>query len=114
MRRYVAPLAVLAALFMISVVANSAVQAQAATGAGGCAATTAADARWLADELFRQGEYRSAAACYESAGDFTHANESYVRAARAQGEASAREAQNQGTAAKALLTQVQQAFRPGH
>ena len=79
-----------------------------------CAAATSEQAKWLADQLYRQGQYQRAADCYQAAGDPADANESFVKAVQAKSDATAKDIQRQGQTAKTLFTNVQQAFRSNH
>ena len=84
------------------------------TPATGCAAATPEQAKWLADQLYRQGQYQRAGDCYQAAGDPADANEAFVKAAQAKSDATAKDVQRQGQVAKTLFTGVQQAFRSNH
>ena len=79
-----------------------------------CAAATPQQAKWLADQLYRQGQYQRAGDCYQAAGDLTHANEAFFKAVPANGNATAKDLKRQGQNAKTLFTSVQQAFRSNH
>jgi hypothetical protein len=82
--------------------------------APGCAVATPEQAKWLADQLYRQGQYQRAGDCYQAAGDLTDANEAFVRAVPANGDATMRDVKRQGQIAKTLFTSLQQAFRSNH
>jgi hypothetical protein len=86
----------------------------AAGSAPGCAAATAEQAKLLADELYRRGDYQRAGECYRAAGDLVDANEAFVKAVRPNSDATAKDLEHQGQIAKALFTGVQQAFRANH
>lgn len=79
-----------------------------------CAVATPEQAKWLADQLYRQGQYQRAGDCYQAAGDLTDANEAFVRAVPANGDATMKDVKRQGQIAKTLFTSLQQAFRPNH
>ena len=76
-----------------------------------CPAATADQAHWLGDALFEQGAYQRAGACYLAAGDSALANQAFLKAVAPASAATARQLSDQRDQAKALLRQVQQAFR---
>lgn len=76
-----------------------------------CAATSVAEAKTLADRLYENGQYQRAGECYDLAGDSMRAQRAFLRAAGPNAEAAARGLKDEGHTAKALLTQVEQAFR---
>jgi len=76
-----------------------------------CAAATPEQAKWLADELYRQGQYQRAGDCYQAAGDLSDANEAFVKAIRAKSDTAAKDFHRQSDIARALFTGVAQAFR---
>jgi hypothetical protein len=76
-----------------------------------CAAATPEQAKWLADEFYRQGQYQRAGDCYQAAGDLPDANVAFVKAIRAKSEAAEKDLHSQSQVAKTLFTGVQQAFR---
>ena len=82
--------------------------------ARGCAAATSEQAKWLADQLYRQGQYQRAGDCYQAAGDLADANEAFVKAVQAKSDATTKDLQRQGQIAKTLFAGVQQAFRSNH
>jgi hypothetical protein len=101
--------------FVILAAAISAVGRTEPSGdVAGCAAATREEAKWLADELARQGRYRKAGECYQSAGDLADADKAFIKAAGAESDAAAGDLNRQSTAAKALFMKVQQAFRSSH
>jgi hypothetical protein len=79
-----------------------------------CPVTSPEQARWLADALFEQGAYQRAGACYEAAGDYALANRASVKALGPESAATERQLSQQREQGKALLHQVQQAFRGDH
>jgi len=83
-------------------------------GTPDCAAATPEQAKSLADQLYRQGQYQRAGECYQTAGDLADANEAFVKAVPANSDATAKDLQRQGQIAKTLFTGVQQAFRSNH
>ena len=83
-------------------------------GASGCAAATAEQAKSLADQLYRQGQYQHAGECYQAAGDLADANEAFVKAVRPNSNAAAEDLKRQSQAAKTFFTSVQQALRSNH
>jgi hypothetical protein len=85
-----------------------------APGASACAATSPQQAKSQADVLYEQGEYQRAGECYEAAGDASRAQLAYFKAAGPNSKAAARGLSEERDAAKALFTQVQQAFRKNH
>jgi hypothetical protein len=88
--------------------------ADPAPDAGPCAATSPQEAKALADRLYDNGEYQRAGECYDVAGDSMRAQRAFLRAAGPSAEVAARGLKDEGHTAKALLTQVQQAFRSNH
>ena len=76
-----------------------------------CAATSPEQARWLAEQLFEQGAYQSAGACYQAAGDLALANLAFLKAVGPESNAAERRLTEQRDQAKALLRQVQQSLR---
>ena len=82
--------------------------------APGCTVATPEQAKWLAAQLYRQGQYQRAGECYQAAGDLADANEAFVRAVPANSDATAKDLKRQGQIAKTLFTSVQQAFRSNH
>ncbi|MBV8144907.1 MAG: hypothetical protein JO184_07860 [Gammaproteobacteria bacterium] len=94
------------------VVAAPVVRADSPNGADErCPAATIEEARWLAGLFREQGVYQSAGQCYEAAGEYELANRAFLDAVQPQSEATARELAEQRDQARALLRQVQQAFR---
>jgi hypothetical protein len=85
-----------------------------AGGTPGCAAATPEQAKSLADQLYRRGQYQRAGECYQAAGDLSDANEAFVKAVPANSDATAKDLQRQSQSAKTLFTSVQQAFRSNH
>jgi hypothetical protein len=79
-----------------------------------CAGTPADQAKPLADQFYREGRYQSAGECYQAAGDLADANEAFVKAARPNGDGTAKDFEQQGRIAKTLFSGVQQAFRSNH
>jgi hypothetical protein len=79
-----------------------------------CAVTGTQEARTLADKLFEKGEYQHAGACYEAAGDMTHANLAFLKAAGPASEESARALTAQMDRATALFSAVGRAFQRNH
>jgi hypothetical protein len=102
---------VLAAGFLTVAVASLARAEPAAGDITSCAAATPAQAKWLADELYRQGQYQRAGDCYQSAGDLPDANEAFVKAIKAKSDTAGKDLHRQSEIAKALFTGVGQAFR---
>ena len=76
-----------------------------------CAVTSPEQARWVAEQLFEQGAYQSAGACYQAAGDLTLANQAFLKAVGPESNAAERRLTEQRDQAKALLRQVQQSLR---
>jgi hypothetical protein len=108
-------LASIVALGILAVTIAPAGRTEPAPGdVSGCAAATPEQAKWLADELYRQGQYQRAGDCYQAAGDMADANEAFVKAVKAKSDATAKDAQRQGQTAKTLFSGVQQAFRSNH
>ena len=79
-----------------------------------CAAATPEQAKSLADQLYRQGQYQRAGECYQASGDLAEANEAFIKAVPANGDATAKDLQRQAQTAKTLFTGVGQAFRSNH
>ena len=79
-----------------------------------CEATTAQQARSLADRLYDRGEYLRAGQCYQAAGDLARANLAFLQAAGPAGEDTARGLKERRDAAKALFAGVGRAFRGNH
>ena len=86
----------------------------AATPSHACEASTAAQAGALAEKLFAAGQYQQAGECYRAAGDMTHANLAFLKAAGPKGADTARDLKAQGDSAKALFANAAQAFRRSH
>lgn len=100
------------AIGIMAVAIASVGRSEAAPGdVPGCAAATPEQAKLMADQLYRQGEYQRAGDCYQAAGDLADANEAFVKAVPANSAAAKRELQRQGHAAKTVFTNLQQAFR---
>jgi tetratricopeptide (TPR) repeat protein len=105
-------LANIVALGFLTVAVASVGRAEPAPGnIPSCAAATPEQAKWLADELYRQGQYQRAGDCYQAAGDLSDANEAFVKAIRAKSETAAKDFHRQSDIAKTLFTGVGQAFR---
>lgn len=68
----------------------------------------------LAAKLFDEGVYQHAGACYQAAGDMTHANLAYMKAVGPQSEDTAQALKAQRDAAKHLFAQVGHAFHNNH
>jgi hypothetical protein len=79
-----------------------------------CTTSTPEEAKSLADQLYRAGQYQRAGVCYQAAGDLADANESFTKAVPAASEATAKDLKHQAETAKTLFTGVQQAFRSNH
>jgi hypothetical protein len=82
--------------------------------AAGCATATPEQAKWLADQFYRQAQYQRAGDCYRAAGDLADANEAFVKAVPASSDATAKDIKRQGQIAKTLFAGVQHAFRSNH
>jgi tetratricopeptide (TPR) repeat protein len=105
-------LANIVAVGLFALAAASASRAEPAAGDGSnCAAATPEQAKWLADELYRQGQYQRAGDCYQAAGDLPDANEAFVKAIKAKSDTAGKDIHRQGEIAKTLFTGVGQAFR---
>ena len=102
-------LGLLCLLYMDLTLADS-----APTGTSRCAVTSPQQAKSLADVLYEQGEYERAGECYEAAGDASRAQLAYLKAAGPNSKSAVRGLRDERDAAKALFTQVQQAFRVNH
>jgi hypothetical protein len=79
-----------------------------------CEAATPQEAKLRAAVLYEKGQFQQAGECYEAAGDQLRAQRSFLKAVGPNAEASARGLREERDTAKALLTQVQQAFRSNH
>jgi hypothetical protein len=79
-----------------------------------CAVTSTQEAKSLADVLYERGEYQRAGECYEAAGESSRAQLAYLKAAGPNSESAARGLREERDAAKALIAQVQRAFRRDH
>jgi hypothetical protein len=79
-----------------------------------CAAVTPEQAKWLADQLYRQRQYQRAGDCYQAAGNLADANEAFVKAVPANSDTTAKDIKRQSQIAKTLFRGVQQAFRSNH
>ena len=79
-----------------------------------CEAAQPQEAKALADSLYEKGEYQHAGECYDAAGDLMRAQRAYLKAVGPNSESAARGLKADSSAAKALFTQVQQAFRTSH
>ena len=80
----------------------------------GCPAATREQALALGDQLRRNGVYQRAGKCYEAAGEYTLANQTFLAALEPEGKATAQQLSGQRDRADALLHQVQQAFSSKH
>lgn len=85
----------------------------AADVARSCAAASPEEARSLADVLYEQGDYQRAGACYDAAGDPLRAQRAFLKAVGPNSEVTAHGVSQDGNTAKALFTQVGQAFHRG-
>jgi hypothetical protein len=97
--------------FLAVTVASVGRAGPAAGDSASCAAATQEQAKWLADELYRQGQYQRAGDCYQAAGDLPDANEAFVKAIKAKSDTAGKELHRQSEIAKTLFTGVRQAFR---
>ena len=79
-----------------------------------CAVSDPEQARRLADRLFEQGAFRRAGECYQAARESARADRAFLKAVGPESALTARRLSDQGDQAKALLHQVQQAFRVEH
>jgi hypothetical protein len=106
----------LSALFAMALVAGGelAFADPAATPSYSCAASTPEQAGPLAEKLFASGQYQRAGECYQAAGDMTHANLAFLKAAGPKGADTARDLKAQGDSAKALFANAAQAFKRNH
>lgn len=76
-----------------------------------CPASTAQQARALADQLFQAGQYEGAGKCYEVAGEYARANRAFLDAVEPESKATARQLSDQRNTAKKLAHQLQRAFQ---
>jgi hypothetical protein len=83
-------------------------------GSHSCEAAQPQEAKALADALYEKGDYQHAGECYDAAGDPMRAQRAYLKAVGPNSEAAARGLKADTSTAKALFTQVQQAFRSNH
>jgi hypothetical protein len=111
-RRWLALSALLAMAFFAG--GEAALADPAASPPHACGATTAQQAAPLAEKLFAAGQYQQAGECYQAAGDMTHANLAFLKAAGPKGADTARDLKAQGDTAKALFANAAQAFRRNH
>lgn len=81
---------------------------------GSCEAATIEEAQSLADRLYASEDYQRAGQCYQAAGDLTHANLAYLKAAGPASEDTARKLKVQRDVARALFTSVAQSFESKH
>jgi len=79
-----------------------------------CPVTTREEARRLGDELFKQGLYQRAGACYEAAEEYALANRAFVEAVEPESQAIARQASVQWDQTRAMLRKLQQTWTPKH
>ncbi len=79
-----------------------------------CEAPTVEEAQSLADTLYASGDYRRAGQCYQAAGDLTHANLAFLKAAGPASEDTAHKLKVQRDVARALFTSVAQSFESKH
>lgn len=80
----------------------------------GCPAVTREQALALGDQLRKDGVYQRAGKCYEAAGEYTLANQTFLAALEPEGKATAQQLSGERDQAKTLLHQVQQAFSSKH
>jgi hypothetical protein len=80
----------------------------------GCPAATREQASALGDQLRKDGVYQRAGKCYEAAGEYTLANQTFLAALEPEGKATAQQLSGQRDQARTLLHQVQQAFSAKH
>jgi hypothetical protein len=78
-----------------------------------CPAATIEEARWLADQLRKQGVFDRAGRCYEAAGEYDAANRAFLDAVQPQSEAAGHQLTEQRDQARTLLRKLQRAFRSG-
>lgn len=81
---------------------------------GSCAAATVEQAQSLADTFYANGDYQRAGQCYQAAGDLTHANLAFLKAAGPASEDTARKLKVQRDVARTLFTSVAQSFESKH
>jgi hypothetical protein len=79
-----------------------------------CAASDPEQARRLGEVLFAQGAYQRAGECYQAAREYALADRAFLKAVEPEGALTARRLSGQREQGKALLRQVQQAFRTDH
>ena len=79
-----------------------------------CPAATREQALALGDQLRKDGVYQRAGKCYEVAGEYTLANQTFLAALEPQSKATAQQLSGQRDQAVTLLHQVQRAFSSKH
>jgi hypothetical protein len=75
-----------------------------------CPASTAQQARALADQLLQADQYEGAGKCYEVAGEYARANRAFLDAVGSESKATARQLSDQRNTATKLARQLQRAF----
>jgi hypothetical protein len=101
-------------LLIVLMTARVALAASPADETEGCQAVAAPDAKVRADRLYESAQYQRAGECYQAAGDLARANLAFLKAVEPKNGENARALTAQRDTAKALFTNVQQAFRSGH
>jgi hypothetical protein len=103
-------ISLLAVLFLVvtSAVLADPVQSRA------CETMTRSESSALAARLFDKGDYQRAAECYQAAGDMTHANLAFLKAAGPKSQDTAKDLKAQSDTAKALFASVGQSFKRTH
>jgi hypothetical protein len=79
-----------------------------------CGVSTQEQARRLGDLLFDQGAYQHAGECYEAAGEYSRADQAFLKAVGPASAATARQLSDQRDQAKALFGKVERAFHSDH
>lgn len=98
---------------VLSLVATSAVLADPVESRA-CETKTPSEASALAEKLFDKGDYQRAGECYQVAGDMTHANLAFLKAAGPKSQDTAKDLKAQSDTAKALFASVGQSFKRMH
>jgi len=102
------------ALCLLLAVGSLAVADEVPEEPSSCQASSAEQARTVADVLFEQGAYQRAGSCYQAAREYALADRAFLKALEPASAATARRVSEQSEQTKTMWRSVARAFRADH
>ena len=102
------------ALCLLLAVGSLAVASEVPEEHSACQASSAEQARTVADVLFEQGAYQRAGTCYQAAREYALADRAFLKALEPASAATARRVSEQSEQTKTMWRGVARAFRADH